>query len=29
VFLPMSPFTVLLLDALSESIYPAPSKAGI
>jgi len=29
VFLPMSPFTVLLLDALSESIYPATTKAGI
>ena len=29
VFLPMSPFTVLLLDALSESIYPAIPKAGI
>lgn len=27
VFLPMSPFTVLLLDALSESIYPAAPKA--
>jgi iron complex transport system substrate-binding protein len=29
VFLPMSPFTVLLLDALSESIYSATPKAGI
>jgi iron complex transport system substrate-binding protein len=29
VFLPMSPFTVLLLDALSESIYPASPKAGL
>lgn len=29
VFLPMSPFTVLLLDALSESIYPPGPKAGL
>ena len=29
VFLPMSPFTILLLDALSESIYPATTKAGM
>jgi ABC-type Fe3+-hydroxamate transport system substrate-binding protein len=29
VFLPMSPFTILLLDAMSESIYPATPKAEI
>jgi iron complex transport system substrate-binding protein len=29
VFLPMSPYTVLLLDAISESIYPATSEPGI
>jgi cobalamin transport system substrate-binding protein len=29
VFLPMSPFTALLLDALSESIYPASPKGGM
>jgi iron complex transport system substrate-binding protein len=29
VFLPMSPYTVLLLDAISESIYPASSEPGI
>ena len=29
VFLPMSPFTVLMLDALSQSIYPAAPKSGV